>query len=88
MRASSLTMLQVEPLIVRIPQTSQYIGRCTATVYDLISQGRLRAVKSDARTLVTMDSIKEYVASLPAAEIKPRPKRKPQHLRLAATKKD
>jgi hypothetical protein len=57
------------------------IGRCVATVYDLLGSGELEAVKSDGRTLVKMTSIKRYVDRLPRAEIKPRPKRKPQHLR-------
>jgi hypothetical protein len=83
MRASSVTKMEIEPFLVSIPQTCQYIGRCTATVYELIGAGELDAKKSDGRTLVTMASIKRYVASLPAADIAPRPKRKPQHLRQA-----
>jgi hypothetical protein len=75
MRASTVTKMEVEPLLVSIPQTAQYIGRCTATVYELIGAGVLVAVKSDGRTLVTMESIKRYVASLPLAKIAPRPKR-------------
>ena len=81
MRASTVTKMEVEPFLVSIPQTSQMIGRCGATVYELIGSGRLDAVKSDGRTLVTMKSIKSYVDSLPKAKIAPRPKRKPQHLR-------
>jgi hypothetical protein len=77
--------MEIEPLLVSIPQTSQTIGRCVATVYELIGAGDLDARKSDGRTLVTMDSIKRYVERLPKAEIKPRPKRKPQHLREAET---
>jgi hypothetical protein len=61
------------------------IGRCTATVYELIGAGRLVAVKSDGRTLITMDSIKNYVDKLPKAKIAARPGRKPQHLRQAET---
>jgi hypothetical protein len=67
--------------LVSIPQTGQMIGRCNATVYELVGAGRLVAVKSDGRTLITMDSIKDYVDKLPKATIAPRPKRKPQHLR-------
>jgi hypothetical protein len=85
MRASTVTKMEVEPLLVSIPQTGQMIGRCTATVYELIGSGQLVAVKSDGRTLVTMKSIKSHVDSLPKAQIAPRPKRKPQHLRKPAT---
>jgi hypothetical protein len=84
MRASTVTKMEVEPLLVSIPQTTQMIGRCTATVYELIGAGALDARKSDGRTLVTMKSIRSYVETLPKAEIAPRPKRKPQHLREAA----
>jgi hypothetical protein len=79
--------MEIEPLLVSINQTAQIIGRCNATVYDLLGAGDLEARKSDGRTLVTMESIKRYVDSLPKAEIAPRPKRKPQHLREAETAK-
>jgi hypothetical protein len=85
MRASTVTKMGVEPLLVSIPQTSQVISRCVATVYELIGAGQLVAVKSDGRTLVTMDSIKGYVASLPPAKVAPPRRRKPQHLRQTET---
>jgi hypothetical protein len=84
MRASTVTKMEVRPLLLSIPQTSQTIGRCIATVYELIGAGVLIAKKSDGRTLVTMDSIETYVEKLPKAQIAPRPKRKPQHLRQPA----
>jgi hypothetical protein len=76
--------MEIEPFLLSIPQTSQAIGRCNATIYELVGAGQLVAVKSDGRTLITMESIKAYVASLPRAQIAPRPKRKPQHLRKPA----
>jgi hypothetical protein len=85
MHASTVTKMEIEPLLLSIPQTSQAIGRCVATVYELIGAKELDARKSDGRTLVTMDSIKRYVAKLPTANIAPRPKRKPQHLRTPVT---
>jgi len=83
MRASTVMKMEVEPLLVSIPQTCQLVGRCTATIYELLGSGQLEAKKSDSRTLVTMESIKRYVDSLPKAEVATRPKRKPQHLRQA-----
>jgi hypothetical protein len=82
MRASTVTKMEI-PLLVSIPQACRLIGRCTATVYELLGSKQLDAVKSDGRTLIKMDSIKRYVDSLPPAEITPRPRRKPQHLRQA-----
>jgi hypothetical protein len=79
--------MAIEPLLVSIPHTCQLIGRCTATVYELLGSGQLDAVKSDGRTLVTMTSIKRYVDSLPPAKISPRPRRKPQHLRQVESAK-
>ena len=87
MRASTVTKMEIEPLLVSIPQTAQVIGRCVATVYELLGSGQLVGVKSDGRTLVTMESIKGHVARLVAerpAKVAPRPRRKPQHLREAA----
>ena len=83
MRPSTVMRMEVEPLLLSVPQTAQVIGRCVAHVYDLLGAGELQAVKSDARTLITMDSIKRHVAGLQKAYIAPRPKRKPQHLRQA-----
>jgi hypothetical protein len=37
----------------------------------------LKAVKSDARTLVVVSSLIDYVASLPPAKVKPVAKREP-----------
>src|SRR5262249_45713029 len=81
LRASTITKMEVEPLLISIAQTCQLSGLCPAVVYDLIGGGRLEAVKSDGRTLVRMSSIKRYVDSLPEAKVAPPRERKPQHLR-------
>jgi hypothetical protein len=85
MRASSISKMEVPPIAVSVPQSAQMIGRCIATIYELIGAGQLRAVKSDGRTLVIVESLHEYINSLPPAQIAPRPRRKPQHLRQSAT---
>jgi hypothetical protein len=85
MRASAISKMEVTPFAVSIPQAAQMIGRCPATVYELAGAKRIRAVKSDGRTLITVESLRAYIDSLPEAKIAPRPKRKPQHLRQAAT---
>jgi hypothetical protein len=61
------------------------LGRGVSTIYEFIADGKIRAVKSDGRTLVVVVSLHEYVASLPSAKIARRPKRKPQHLREKET---
>jgi hypothetical protein len=39
-------------------------------IYELMATGALKAVKSGRNTLIMYDSIREYVANLPAAKIK------------------
>jgi hypothetical protein len=60
-----------QPLLVRIPQAAAMIGRGQSFIYEAIADGRVKAVKSDKRTLVVVSSLHEYVATLKAAKIKP-----------------
>jgi hypothetical protein len=77
--------MEIEPILVSIPQASAMIGRGVATIYALIGAAKIRAVKSDGRTLIVVESLREYAASLPRAKIAPLRRRKPQHLRQAET---
>jgi len=74
-RLANVSLPQSRPLLVRIPDAAAMIGRGVSFVYEALGDGRLKGVKSDKRTLVTMSSLQEYAASLPPAEIKPIPKR-------------
>jgi hypothetical protein len=62
-------------LLCTIPQGAAFIGRGTRFIYEAIATEQIRAVKSDKRTLVVVESLREYVAGLPAAKIKPMPVR-------------
>ncbi|QJU60412.1 helix-turn-helix domain-containing protein [Sphingomonas sp. AP4-R1] len=42
------------------------LGLSRATFYKLLSAGEVRAVKSGKRTLIPLESLREYAASLPA----------------------
>ena len=75
--------VMLSPILVSIPDAATMIGRGVTFIYTAIGDGTLRAVKSDKRTLVVVDSLREYAASLPAAKIKPIPKCPPQRLRCA-----
>lgn len=44
------------------------LGR--STIYELISAGKIEARKAGARTLIPADSLRRYIASLPAANIR------------------
>jgi excisionase family DNA binding protein len=66
--------LELEPLTVTVGQCSALTGESRSKVYLLIAEGRLDAVKSGSRTLIKYASIKQHIANLPKAEVKP-PKR-------------
>jgi hypothetical protein len=86
MHEAAASKLPLPPILVSIPQASAMIGRGTQAIYDLIGAGKIKAVKSDGRTLIVVQSLHEYVAKLIAeapAQIAPPRKRKPQRQRAA-----
>jgi hypothetical protein len=65
------------PLILcSIPQAAAMIARGQTFIYGAIGDGRIEAVKSDKRTLVVVESLRRYAASLPPAKTKPHPPRR------------
>ena len=83
MHASSVSKMEVEPILCSIPQGCQMLGIGTQGMYDLIGAGLVKAVKKGTRTLLVVASLKAYAESLPPAVIAPPRKRKPQHLHQA-----
>jgi hypothetical protein len=83
MYPSTVAKMEVEPILVSIPQGCQMIGRGVQAMYDLIGAGKVKAVKSDGRTLLTVKSLHEYADSLPDAVVAPPRKREPKRLRQA-----
>jgi hypothetical protein len=81
MQRSEVSKMEVPPILVSIRHACAMIGRGTGAIYDLIGAGKIRAVKSDGRTLVVVTSLHEYAASLPPAKIRPPRIRKPQRMR-------
>jgi len=71
MNASSVSKMEVTPLLVSIPQTCAIIGRGTAAIYELIGAGKIKAKKSDGRTLVIYETLVTYMHNLPDAKIAP-----------------
>jgi excisionase family DNA binding protein len=69
------------PLLVPVKQACALIGRSQSALYELIGAGKIRAVKSDGRTLIVVESLREYVASLPPAKVRPARKRRPPRMR-------
>jgi hypothetical protein len=58
----------IEPLLCSIQAGTAIIGRSERFIIDAIARGKLKAVKSDRRTLLVVQSLKDYVASLPPAK--------------------
>ena len=53
------------PLLVSVGEARRLLSLGNTWLYELIGQEKLIAVKSGRRTLVTTESIRAYVASLP-----------------------
>jgi hypothetical protein len=64
-------IVSITPFLVSIPTAADLIGRSVSFIYYAIADGKIAAVKSDTRTLVVVDSLRAYAASLPPAKIKP-----------------
>jgi hypothetical protein len=58
----------IEPLLCSIQAGTAIIGRSERFIIDAIARGKLQAVKSDRRTLLVVQSLRDYVATLPAAK--------------------
>ncbi len=58
-----------DPLAYRIDDVRRILGLGTTKLYELIGTGALDARKAGTRTLITGDSLRQYVASLPKANI-------------------
>ena len=61
----------IEPAFLPIPAASKFLGLSPASIYRLIGLGKLQAVKAGGKTLLVMQSLRDYAASLPPAKIKP-----------------
>jgi hypothetical protein len=81
MHASTVGKMEVEPILCSVPQGCQMLGIGTQGMYDLIGAGLVKAVKRGTRTLLVVESLKTYAASLPAAVVAPPKVRKPKRER-------
>ena len=75
------TVVEMSPLLVPVKQACTIIGRGQSALYELIGAGKIRAVKSDGRTLIVVESLREYAASLPPAKVRPPRNRRPQRVK-------
>jgi excisionase family DNA binding protein len=57
----------IQPTLLSVPETAQLLG--VGTVYVLVSNGDLQAVKIGARSLIKRRSAENLVERLPAARV-------------------
>jgi excisionase family DNA binding protein len=57
-------------LAYTILEAAKASGLGRSTVYELIGAGKLEARKAGNRTLIPAESLRRYIASLPAANIR------------------
>jgi len=84
MHESALNQVPPPPILVPVKHAAIMIGRGVQAIYDLIGAKKIKAVKSDGRTLIRVDSLHEYVDSLKPPKVRTPHKRKPQRLRQQA----
>lgn len=59
-----------DALAIRLDDAGRALGLSRASVYRLIGEGRLAAVKIAGRTLILADSLRALVEHAPAAQIR------------------
>ncbi|GEP59461.1 helix-turn-helix domain-containing protein [Reyranella soli] len=60
-----------KPLLYKKTAARQILGSCGNTkLHDLIAGGKLKAVKFGGSTMITAESLDEYVASLPPVNLR------------------
>lgn len=76
---------RAEPSLYSIPDARHRAGGIGNTLaYELIAQGKWAAVKLGGRTLITADSLNRFIASLPSADIRMKPRRTTNTQQIAA----
>ena len=58
----------IEPIFCSVAAGAVILGRSKRFILDAIARGKIKAVKSDSRTLLLVQSLKDYAAKLPAAK--------------------
>lgn len=60
--------MSAKKLLYRIPEAQDVLGIGRTKLYELVNQDALDLVRIGARTLITAESIEQYVESLKAAQ--------------------
>ena len=63
--------VRIDPIALPIAEAVTFSGMSRSALYRELANGNLRAVKAGSRTLLLVESIRAYLASLPAATFRP-----------------
>jgi hypothetical protein len=62
----------LEPTAVPMPRARELLGdKSYSEIYEAIDEGKLVALKDGRKTLITLDSIRSYMAALPRGPVRP-----------------
>jgi hypothetical protein len=59
---------RVEPLLIDVGTAATMLSRSKRFVIDALARGLIAGKKSDGRTLIVVQSLRDYIAALPAAK--------------------
>lgn len=59
---------KVAPILLSVNDAAAALGTSRPTLYKLLNSGALHAVKMSGRTMIPVQSLRDYAASLPAFE--------------------
>lgn len=65
----------LKPLAYTVQNAGAAIGCGTTKLYELMSSGTLDCRKLGGRTIILAESLENYIASLPPADIRTKPRR-------------
>lgn len=65
----------IRPRVYTVPGACRELGCGKSKLYELIGDGFIDARKSGGTTLILTDSIDRYLANLPPADIRTRPRK-------------
>jgi excisionase family DNA binding protein len=63
-------MNDLQPILIPVDRVADMIGKCRRSIYNLIADGHLDAVKAGRNTLVRYDSVRRYADNLPPVRFK------------------
>jgi len=78
----------LEPTAVPMPRARELLGdKSYSEIYEAIDEGKLVALKDGRKTLITLDSIRSYMAALPLGPVRALAPRRAKRTRPAGSQR-